>query len=81
MRRSHGFDNPPGWYHDGRAARETFSVTCAGYGKDARVPFQPVGERPISCSDCIHRRSRSTVGRTAARRVAARSHRPEAHRD
>ncbi|MBN9493977.1 zinc-ribbon domain containing protein, partial [bacterium] len=35
-----------------RAPREMFSVTCASCGKDAQVPFQPRGDRPVYCSDC-----------------------------
>ena len=33
--------------------REMFSVTCASCGKDAQVPFQPRGDRPVYCSDCF----------------------------
>ena len=35
-----------------RGAREMFSATCAGCGKEAQVPFQPSGDRPVYCSDC-----------------------------
>jgi CxxC-x17-CxxC domain-containing protein len=33
--------------------REMFSATCANCGKEARVPFQPRGDRPVYCSDCF----------------------------
>jgi CxxC-x17-CxxC domain-containing protein len=33
--------------------REMFSATCASCGKEARVPFQPRGDRPVYCSDCF----------------------------
>jgi CxxC-x17-CxxC domain-containing protein len=33
--------------------RELFSATCASCGKEARVPFQPRGDRPVYCSDCF----------------------------
>jgi CxxC-x17-CxxC domain-containing protein len=32
--------------------REMFSATCASCGKEARVPFQPRGDKPVYCSDC-----------------------------
>ena len=74
---SRGFDNPPGRCPDCRAARnaerggqrssssrgarEMFSATCASCGKEAQVPFQPSGDRPVYCSDCYqtHRGSAS----------------------
>ncbi len=34
-------------------AREMFSATCASCGKEARVPFQPRGDKPVYCSDCF----------------------------
>ena len=37
----------------GGGAREMFTVTCSSCGKDARVPFQPRGDRPVYCSDCF----------------------------
>jgi len=33
--------------------REMYSVTCATCGNEARVPFQPRGDRPVYCSDCF----------------------------
>src|SRR5205814_1149997 len=33
--------------------REMFSVTCAQCGNEARVPFQPRGDKPVYCSDCF----------------------------
>jgi CxxC-x17-CxxC domain-containing protein len=33
--------------------REMFSATCAGCGNEARVPFQPRGDKPVYCSDCF----------------------------
>lgn len=36
-----------------RGPREMFSTTCAGCGKEARVPFQPRGDKPVYCSDCF----------------------------
>lgn len=33
--------------------RELFSATCASCGKEARVPFEPRGDKPVYCSDCF----------------------------
>ena len=33
--------------------REMFSATCAECGNEARVPFQPRGDKPVYCSDCF----------------------------
>jgi CxxC-x17-CxxC domain-containing protein len=45
--------------------RELFSATCASCGKEARVPFQPRGDKPVYCSDCFRSQqgSYSGVGR------------------
>ena len=37
----------------GRGPREMHTVVCAECGKDATVPFQPRGDRPVYCSDCF----------------------------
>src|SRR5437588_690684 len=36
--------------------REMFTATCSNCGREARVPFQPRGDRPASCSDCFEQR-------------------------
>jgi CxxC-x17-CxxC domain-containing protein len=33
--------------------REMFTATCASCGNEARVPFQPRGDKPVYCSDCF----------------------------
>ena len=33
--------------------RPMFSATCAGCGREAMVPFQPTGSKPVYCSDCF----------------------------
>ena len=38
---------------NGRGPREMHSVVCAECGKDATVPFQPRGDRPVYCNDCF----------------------------
>lgn len=44
----------------GRSDRQMFTVTCASCGKDAQVPFEPRGDRPVYCSDCFQPQPRST---------------------
>lgn len=46
----------------GRPARELFSVNCASCGKEAKVPFEPRGDRPVYCSDCFQPQPRSVGG-------------------
>ncbi len=47
-------------------SREMFTATCASCGNEARVPFQPRGDRPVYCSDCFRNQqgggSRSSYG-------------------
>jgi len=38
-----------------RAPRQMFRATCSGCGKDAEVPFQPRGDKPVYCSDCYRK--------------------------
>jgi len=45
-----------GGYSSSRAPREMFSATCSACGKEAQVPFQPSGDKPVSCSDCFQQR-------------------------
>lgn len=35
--------------------RTMYTVTCASCGKEAEVPFQPRGDRPVYCNDCFQR--------------------------
>jgi CxxC-x17-CxxC domain-containing protein len=42
--------------------REMFTVTCSQCGKEAQVPFQPRGDRPVYCSDCYRSRQGSGSG-------------------
>jgi CxxC-x17-CxxC domain-containing protein len=37
----------------GYGRREMFTATCASCGAEARVPFQPRGDKPVYCSDCF----------------------------
>ena len=42
-----------GGYSGGGGSREMFSATCASCGREAKVPFQPTGSKPVYCSDCF----------------------------
>ena len=43
-----------------RPQRQMFSATCARCGKEAQVPFEPRGDKPVYCSDCYQPRERYT---------------------
>ncbi len=43
----------------GGGSREMFTATCASCGNEARVPFQPRGDKPVYCSDCFRNQSGS----------------------
>jgi CxxC-x17-CxxC domain-containing protein len=45
-----------GGYGGSRGPREMFSATCSSCGKEAQVPFQPSGDKPVYCSDCFQQR-------------------------
>ena len=45
-----------GYGSGGRGPREMFSATCSSCGKEAQVPFQPSGDKPVYCSDCFQQR-------------------------
>lgn len=34
-------------------SREMFTATCSECGQEARVPFQPRGDKPVYCSSCF----------------------------
>jgi CxxC-x17-CxxC domain-containing protein len=64
---SRGLQNPPSRCPADRAARragqgqggagagprEMFTATCSNCGNEARVPFQPRGDKPVYCSSCF----------------------------
>ncbi len=35
--------------------RQMFPVVCAECGKNTEVPFEPVGDKPVYCSDCYRK--------------------------
>jgi CxxC-x17-CxxC domain-containing protein len=34
-------------------SRPMYSATCSSCGREAKVPFQPTGSKPVYCSDCF----------------------------
>ena len=51
-----------GGYGGSRGGREMFSATCSSCGQEARVPFQPSGDKPVYCSDCFQQRGGGNRG-------------------
>jgi CxxC-x17-CxxC domain-containing protein len=49
-------------YGSGGRGREMFSATCSSCGKEAQVPFQPSGDKPVYCSDCFQQRGGGSRG-------------------
>ena len=43
-------------YGGDRPRREMFSATCSSCGREAQVPFQPSGDKPVYCSNCFEQR-------------------------
>jgi CxxC-x17-CxxC domain-containing protein len=43
-----------------RPQRQMYSATCAQCGKEAMVPFEPRGDKPVYCSDCYKPAPRSS---------------------
>jgi CxxC-x17-CxxC domain-containing protein len=41
------------------ASRPMYSATCSSCGREAQVPFQPTGSKPVYCSDCFTSQRRS----------------------
>jgi CxxC-x17-CxxC domain-containing protein len=51
-----------GYSSGGRGQREMFSATCSSCGKEAQVPFEPSGDKPVYCSDCFQQRRGDSRG-------------------
>ena len=52
------FNNRSNSYNNGgysSAPRQMFTIKCSTCGKDAQVPFEPRGDRPVYCSDCYRK--------------------------
>jgi CxxC-x17-CxxC domain-containing protein len=59
-----------GYSSSGRGSREMFRAVCSNCGKEALVPFQPSGDKPVYCSECFQQRggsSRGGYGRSGGR--------------
>ncbi|MCC6176946.1 MAG: zinc-ribbon domain containing protein [Chloroflexi bacterium] len=52
-RDSGGYSDSYGGGGGYRREREMFSATCSACGQEARVPFQPRGDKPVYCSNCF----------------------------
>ncbi len=39
-----------------RGPRQMYSAVCSSCGKEAQVPFEPRGDKPVYCSDCFEQR-------------------------
>jgi CxxC-x17-CxxC domain-containing protein len=50
-----------------RREREMFSAVCSQCGKEALVPFQPRGDKPVYCSDCFSAQRGASQSYTRAR--------------
>ena len=48
-----------GGFNANRPPRQLFDATCASCGKEAKVPFEPRGDRPVYCSDCFQPQPRT----------------------
>ncbi len=52
-RRAGGGGGGGGYGASGGGSREMFTATCSQCGQEARVPFQPRGDKPVYCSSCF----------------------------
>ncbi|PIR68472.1 hypothetical protein COU49_00845 [Candidatus Nomurabacteria bacterium CG10_big_fil_rev_8_21_14_0_10_35_16] len=41
---------------------EMFSTVCSDCGKKCEVPFRPIGEKPVFCSDCFRNKGDNNFG-------------------
>jgi CxxC-x17-CxxC domain-containing protein len=57
-----GYSSGGGGGGYGRGDRQMFSATCSTCGQEARVPFQPRGDKPVYCSNCFKPRESSGYG-------------------
>jgi CxxC-x17-CxxC domain-containing protein len=46
-------DGAQGSSYSGGGTRQMYSATCSSCGREAKVPFQPTGSKPVYCSDCF----------------------------
>ena len=59
-----GYSGGGGGYSAGggydRPQRQMYPATCSQCGKETQVPFQPRGDKPVYCSDCVAERRQSS---------------------
>ena len=55
-RKASGGGRPGGSSYSSRPPREMFSARCSQCGGEAKVPFQPSGDKPVYCRDCFQAR-------------------------
>jgi CxxC-x17-CxxC domain-containing protein len=48
-----------GGFNANRPPRQLYDAVCASCGKEAKVPFEPRGDRPVYCSDCFQPQPRT----------------------
>ena len=48
-----GSGDSAGGGYSGGGSRQMYSTTCSSCGREAKVPFQPTGSKPVYCSDCF----------------------------
>ena len=49
-------------YGGDRPARQMYVATCSNCGREARVPFQPRGDKPVYCSECFQQQAGNRGG-------------------
>ena len=54
-RRAQNGGNSYGNRNYSSAPRQMFAIKCSTCGKDAQVPFEPRGDKPVYCSDCYRK--------------------------
>src|SRR5579871_6114783 len=59
-RQQRGGSDSYGGGYSSAPRREMFSAVCATCGKEARVPFEPRGDKPVYCSDCFRAAPRTS---------------------
>jgi CxxC-x17-CxxC domain-containing protein len=48
-----GYSSSSSYGGSSRPERQMYSATCSSCGKEALVPFEPRGDKPVYCSDCF----------------------------
>ena len=59
-----GYSSGGGGGGGGYGRREMFTAVCSSCGGEARVPFQPRGDKPVYCSDCFSKQGGGSASRS-----------------